>query len=275
MQATTPALPAGLSSGTDTEVFYRQVLDIMNACGIPFLVGGGYAFNCYTGFNRQTKDMDVFIRRPDYERIAEMLSHAGYDAELTYPHWLAKIRFDDAFIDLIFSSGNGVASVDDAWFEHAEEAEVAGVRVKLCPVEEIIWSKAFVMERERFDGADIVHLIRARGPQLDWARLLHRFGPHWRVLLSHLILFGFVYPDQRNLVPAHVMTDLLERLRLETGAPPPTHGICQGTLLSREQYLNDIEQQGLQDGRVVPFGYMTQKETGLWKEGIPDERKES
>jgi hypothetical protein len=28
--------------------------------------------------------------------------------------------------------------------------------VKLMPVEESIWTKAFIMERERFDGADIV-----------------------------------------------------------------------------------------------------------------------
>ena len=32
--------------------------------------------------------------------------------------------------------------------------------VKLCPPEEIIWSKSFIMERERFDGADINHLLR-------------------------------------------------------------------------------------------------------------------
>jgi hypothetical protein len=29
-----------------------------------------------------------------------------------------------------------------------------------------------------------------------------RFGDHWRVLFSHIILFGFVYPDKRQNVPA-------------------------------------------------------------------------
>jgi hypothetical protein len=28
-------------------------------------------------------------------------------------------------------------------------------------VEEMVWQKAFIMERERFDGADVVHLIQA------------------------------------------------------------------------------------------------------------------
>lgn len=29
---------------------------------------------------------------------------------------------------------------------------------------------------------------------LDWSRLARRFGQHWRVLPSHLILFGCIYP---------------------------------------------------------------------------------
>jgi len=52
--------------------------------------------------------------------------------------------------------------------------------VGLTPVEEMLWSKAFVMERHRYDGADIAHLIRARGEHFDWNRLLQRFGPTGR-----------------------------------------------------------------------------------------------
>jgi hypothetical protein len=53
----------------------------------------------------------------------------------------------------------------------------------------LIWQKAYVMERERFDGADIVHLLASCAPGIDWKRLMERFGPDWRVLMSHLILF--------------------------------------------------------------------------------------
>jgi len=42
----------------------------------------------------------------------------------------------------------------------------------------MIWSKAFIMERDRYDGADIAHIIRTCGKGLDWSRLLHRFGSH-------------------------------------------------------------------------------------------------
>ncbi|MDC8448805.1 MAG: hypothetical protein LV473_10645 [Nitrospira sp.] len=47
---------------------------------------------------------------------------------------------------------------------------------------------------ERYDGADIAHLLHVRSEKLDWGWLLWRFDRQWRVLLSHLVLFGFVYP---------------------------------------------------------------------------------
>lgn len=256
--------------GQGTAAFYRHVLDTLNASPCPFLVGGAYAFNHYTGISRHTKDLDVFIRQQDYACVSDALRQIGYETELTFPHWLAKARLGEDYIDLIFSSGNGVASVDDDWFDHASETEILGVQVKICPIEEMIWSKSFIMERERFDGADIAHLLRARGDQLDWQRMLRRFGQHWRVLLSHCILFGFAYPDHRELVPVWVMDELIERLRHETHSPPDSQKVCQGTLLSREQYLADVEQWGYRDARLVPLGNMTARDTAHWTEAIKD-----
>jgi len=265
---------AELTSSTNGEIdpstlaFYRRVLEALNASGIPFLVGGAYAFNQYTAIVRNTKDLDIFIQREDYPRVSQALLAAGYKTEMTYPHWLGKIRSNGDLIDLIFSSGNGVAEVDAAWFDHAIEAQVLELPVKLCPAEEMFWSKAFIMERERYDGADIVHLIRARGGQLDWQRLLDRFGPHWRILLSHVVMFGFVYPAQRELVPTWVVDELLERLRQEMRTSPPKDNVCLGPLLSREQYLTDIGEWGYHDARVAPRGNMTENETAVWTEAI-------
>ncbi len=275
MRDSTPASLCGDDLHPETAAFYRHVLQTLKLSSVPFLVGGAYAFNQYTGINRHTKDLDIFIRRHDFDRTGNVLREAGYDTELTYPHWLGKAHSGDTFIDLIFSSGNGVAEVDDAWFEHAGEAQVMGVHTAICPVEEMIWSKAFVMERERFDGADIMHLLRARGGQLDWRRLMRRFDPHWRILLSHLVLFGFIYPSHRDLVPASVMDELLDRLRHETHSAPPRHDICLGTLLSREQYLSDIEQQGQIDARIEPLGNMTEKDIVKWTQAIPGKRNET
>src|SRR5205823_5429547 len=118
------------------------------------------------------------------------------------------------------------------------------------------WQKSFVQERERFDGADIAHLILARGHDLDWSRLLTRFGPHWRVLLGQLVLFGFVYPSEHGRVPAWVMNDLLTRLQAEVGGGAAPGRVCNGALLSREQYLIDVHRWGYADPRERPEGNM-------------------
>ena len=98
--------------------------------------------------------------------------------------------------------------------------------MKLCPPEEMIWSKAMIMERERYDGADVAHLFRHCSGLLNWERLVRRFGGNWRVLLSHLILFGFIYPGERALIPAAVMRELLNRLLAELDVPRRATARC-------------------------------------------------
>lgn len=252
--------------GDAVSAFYVDVLTRLEAAQIPFLVGGAFACARYSNIDRETKDLDIFLRSSEMPPALALLEHAGYRTELPFPHWLGKVRWNESFMDLIYSSGNGLARVDDLWFEHAVEEEVLGVPVRLCPPEEMIWSKAFIQERERFDGADVMHLFRELGPTLDWPRLLTRFGDHWPVLFSHVVLFRFVYPDRRDQVPAWVVEELARRFdaqRLE-----PDCRICNGTLLSREQYLYDIERRGYEDARLVPHGAMTPAETEIWTAAI-------
>jgi len=251
--------------------FYQSAVRYMQEGSIPFLVGGAYSFARYTGLERHTKDFDIFVRPADCQRVLRTLSGAGYGVELTFPHWLGKAYSGDNCIDVIFGSGNGIARVDDGWFEHAVQGRVFDMDVLLCPVEETIWSKAFVMERERFDGADIAHLIRGSGREIDWQRLLDRFGPHWRVLLSHLLMFGFIYPGERDVVADWVLEELTGRLRTETTTPPPPERICQGTILSRAQYLVDIEDWGYADARVV-HGLMEEADIVRWTDAIATEQ---
>jgi len=164
-----------------------------------------------------------------------------------------------------------VAPVDDRWFEHAVAGQVLGMPARLVPPEEMIWQKTFVQERERYDGADVAHLLRAAGRDLDWPRLVSRFGPHWRLLLAQLVLFGFVYPSERDRVPGWVMNDLTARLQAEVLAPPPEDRVCQGTLLSREQYLIDIERWGYADPRERPEGNMTPGDIDRWTRAIVEQ----
>jgi hypothetical protein len=266
-------VPHESALASDTCTFYCQALVALQAAQVPFLVGGAYAFAYYTGITRHTKDFDIFVHPHDYDRAGAVLHAAGFHTELTFPHWLGKALCQGDCIDVIFSSGNGVARVDAAWFTHAVTSEVFGIPVQLCPPEEMLWSKGYIMERERYDGADMVHLLRACSASLDWPRLLARFGPHWRVLLSHLILFGFVYPAEQARLPTWVMQDLLQRVDSEIHEAPAADQVCQGTLLSRAQYLVDIAAWGYHDARLVPTGYMTAADIAHWTAAIAGEEK--
>ncbi len=260
-------MPATLEPSTID--FYRRSLRALGGSGVEFLLGGAYAFRCCTGIERHTKDLDVFVRPRDVDRALAALGAASERTERTFPHWLAKAYdAEGACIDVIYRSGNAVSEVDDAWFAHALDDRAFDVAVKVCPPEEVIWSKAFVQERERFDGADIAHILRAAGDRLDWRRLLDRFGPNWRVLLAHVTLFGFIYPGERGKVPAWVVEDLSGRLRAEVGPDPGAGKLCRGPILSRSQYLIDTEEWGYRDARLQPDGRMTPEELAIWTAGI-------
>ena len=253
-----------------TADFYRRALRVLTDAELPFLVGGAFAHACFTGIRRCTKDLDLFIRRSDYERAAGLLQAQGWRTDMPYPHWLAKVWCGEDFIDLIFNSGNGVTPVDDRWFDDNAQAEILGVPVRVSNMEDGLLSKAFIMERERFDGADVAHTIQANAERIDWRKLVDRFGDNWRVLLAHLTMFGFIYPGERDRIPAWVMQHLGDRLARETRHPPREDlHVCAGTLLSREQYLHDVENLGYLDGRLTASSTMTPEDVRTWTEAIP------
>lgn len=253
----------------ETADFYRRMLHVLHEAEVPFLVGGAHAFACYTGIVRDTKDLDLFVRPKDVDRTLEALAEAGCRTAVRYPHWLARAQIEGNYIDVIYRSGNGVSEVDDSWIEAGVEHEILGVPVRLCAPEEIIWSKAYVMERERYDGADVAHLLLCCADEMDWSRLIERFAEHGRLLLSYLILFQFIYPSEQGRIPRGVMQRLLRRLEDE----PSAERVCRGTLISRAQYRVDVERWGYDDARLPPHGQMTDDQIAYWTDAIEKENR--
>jgi hypothetical protein len=245
--------------------FYRSVIDTLRDARVPFLVGGAFALTRHSVVRRATKDLDIFIRREDWPAVARALRDRHIYARLLFPHWLGKALNGRHTVDMIFASGNGQLPVTDAWFSRAVPARVLGRDVGLCAPEDMIVSKAFVMERERFDGADVMHLLLAQARTLDWNALCHNFHGHERVLLAYLVLFEYVYPHDAHLIPRRV----IRRLLAARNAPLlPAPKLCRGTLISREQYLVDIRELGYADARLPPFGRMSPRERAIWTRAI-------
>jgi hypothetical protein len=234
---------------------YRRALMALRESGIPYLIGGAYALGLHTQIHRETKDLDLFTLPRHCPEMLRLFADLGYPSRMVARHWLGKVTWEDAVIDIITGFRNGVNQVEESWFEHAHDAVLFDTPVRILAPEEMIWSKAFVMERDRYDGADIVHLIRSHATDMDWPRLLQRFGPHWLLLMNHLLTFSFVYPADRSRIPDWLVRELSDRWQRQDHSSGLD--VCQGTLLSHTQYIHDLDRLGLLDARLKPLGTLT------------------
>jgi hypothetical protein len=236
-----------LSTNTESEAFYAESLDLLAASGIPFLLGGSFALRAYTGLRRRTKDLDVFCKPGDYPRILTYFQARGFAIEVEDERWIAKIKRGDHFVDVIFNSTSSLAPVTDQWLAGARAIQVGERTIPILSPTEFVWSKVFIQDRNRYDGADIAHLLLKQCEEIEWRRLMSYLDQYWEVLLIHLINFGFIYPTERKRVPQWLMDELAERLATNAKLPVPTTKICRGRLFSRSDYLVDIKEWGFAD----------------------------
>ena len=253
----------------DAEKFYCQILRVLRKHEVGFLVGGSHAASHYTGRTPHTKDLDIFLPPSQVDRALEALECGGFETENSYRFWIAKAFQGDNFVDLIFRAASGLWEIEEEWLEHGTETELWGVPVAVCGVEELIWTKAALMDRTRYDGNDVLHLIQAKAHELDWDRLRNLAGENWRLLLSHLTLFGYVYPDLIPLVPKHLLAEMSLRLLSERAeAAGDEEPLCRVTLISNSQYQIDVEELGYKDARLLPWGRFTEEELQPWIDAV-------
>jgi hypothetical protein len=231
----------------ETARFYQHTLEILQHAGVPHMLAGAHALAQYTGIARHTKDLDVFVRPADRDRALKALADAGYEIEIRFPFWIAKAKYGDAFVDLIYRSPNGIGVVTEEWLARANTCRLLGLQVAVAAPEEILFCKIFILNNDRNDLADVMHLFHSYAERLDWERVLQLCDPYYRVLLSHMILFGFVYPSEKQRLPPQVLKRLTKRLLAEEDSNEKT---CNGSLLSHSQYKVDIQRRGFRDGRL-------------------------
>lgn len=223
---------------------FVEVLSLLNSRRIPFAVSGAFALHQHTGIWRDTKDLDLFLAQREVPCALAALSAAGFKTEAADPVWLFKAHRGSYFVDLITGMSNAALTVGHDWIERAGEADILGVRVKVLAAEELIASKLFVTRRERFDGADIVHVIHGTAGKLDWNRILGLLGEHWMVLLWTLVLYQYVYPAHPQFVPRALWTELLSRLGNELDHPNP-RAVFRGSLIDDKMFAIDVAEWGM------------------------------
>jgi nucleotidyltransferase DUF2204 len=226
--------------------FYREVLQLLNRHGIPYAVSGAFALQQHTGIWRVTKDLDVFLTAVAVPKALTVLAEAGFRCEIPDPVWLAKAHRGDFFVDLITGMSNAALFVTDEWIQRSRPAVVVDVSTRVLAPEELLASKLFVTRRERFDGADIAHVIYGTPGELDWYRVLTIIGEHWEILFSAIVMFRYIYPAKTHFVPAHIWKELITRFQKEIDNPDPAARF-RGSLIDEKMFAIDVHEWQLDD----------------------------
>ena len=141
---------------------------------------------------------------------------------------------------------NAVITVEPSWIQNARPALVLDVRARVLAAEELLVSKLFVIRRERFDGADICHIIYASQGNLNWDRIFELVKEHWEILLFALVLYRYVYPAYSHYVPAWVWQRLMVCFSAELSSRNPSAPF-RGSLVDDKMFAIDVKEWGMAD----------------------------
>jgi hypothetical protein len=199
---------------------YCLAIKALRKEGIPFMLGGGFALATFTGRWRDTKDIDFYIHPRDRDRAAKALIEAGFkDYFETRPYdrkWIYRSTRSGVIVDVIWAMANQRAQVDNLWFKRASSIAVRGETLKVLPMEEFMWCKLYIMQRDHCDWTDVFNLLYAVGERLDWNHLIERLEEDLPLLKGLLLVYAWLCPcAARQLRPA-----LWRRLGL-----PPAGGV--------------------------------------------------
>ncbi len=228
----------------EQQLLFREILELFERERTPYAVAGAFALQEHTGICRDTKDLDLFLTAEDAVRALELLRRERFESEVCDPVWLFKAHRDGFFVDLITGMSNATIVVDQSWIHRSKPATVHGVKTRVLAAEELLASKLFVTRRERFDGADIAHVIYGTRGKLDWQRILQLAGDNWEMVFWSLVLFRYVYPAQTHFVPMDVWCDLLNRFQNALNHPDP-NAPFRGSLIDDKMFAIDLNEWGL------------------------------
>ncbi len=192
---------------------FGAAIRTLRLSNVPFLIAGGLALYHYTGFWRETKDLDLLILPEDRDLATAAFTAAGFpdfhDEEPYDREWIFRSRQDEVIVDLIWRMANKTDEVYRAWFDRATPGRLAGEEVQVVSAADLCWLKLFVLQEKRCDWPHILNIIRGTRGNLDWSHLLSEAGQHWRLLCAVTDLFDWLCPSERNFIPES------SRLRLQ------------------------------------------------------------
>jgi predicted nucleotidyltransferase len=151
------------------EETYLEVLHdcvrVMAASGLPHAFMGGLASTIY-GRERNTHDLDLFVRPEDAGRTLEVLAAGGYRTEKSNPDWIYKAEKEGLLVDVIYRGTDG-AEFDQEMERHLRRVEFAGIVIPIVSPEDLLTLKlAAFREDTARQWYDCLAVLEAQ--QIDW-----------------------------------------------------------------------------------------------------------
>jgi hypothetical protein len=191
--------------------FYDDVLSVARTSGHPFAIGGAMAWATYTGYYRNTKDLDLYVPPDLKQNFIDGVTRAGavdYYNTLAYDRgWIYRSYRDDCIADLIWSMANYVRPIDEDYFTKGAQLKLRGYTYQVLPAEELILNKLYILNRGRCDWFDIFNVIYCTDAKLDWARMIRKLEDDKVLLAGLLNVFCWLCPARVPMFPDNLWSN--------------------------------------------------------------------
>jgi hypothetical protein len=184
---------------------YWRVMKEALQRNISFAIGGGHAAMAYAGTWRDSKDVDLYVKPADRDRMIALLNDLGledYYNQKPYDRaWIFRACSTDTIVDVMWAMANQRAQVDDLWLS-GPEVQIEGERIRVLPPEEMLWSKLYVLQNDRCDWPDALNVLNSTGATLNWRHMLDRLADDAPLLGALLVIFRWLCPAKARELPA-------------------------------------------------------------------------
>jgi hypothetical protein len=195
------------------------VLAIMGAQPNPFVISGAIGLSLQLG-RLIDGDLEICMHAEDMPAALEGVTAAGLRIDRDEGNRKARIVFGKHRVLLRSALPRPLVGIyDEAWFARSRRTRFLGIRVRVAPAEEILWLRMVLPSAASLADPLVAQMLLARGPDLDWMRLMARMVGQEALLLAHIFLFWHQYPESaRHVVPNWLIDRLRDRAdRLEDG----------------------------------------------------------
>jgi hypothetical protein len=167
----------------------KRVAQILRDADIDFALGGGLSAWVHGGPPTEN-DVDILICEQDVDRALAALEAAGLETARPPEGWLVKAWDDGILVDLMFEPSGVV--VDHEFLERCEVHNVAAVRMRVMPLDDLLVGKLLALTEHHLDFAPILEHARALREQIDWVHVASRtqHSPFARAFLFMIAELG-------------------------------------------------------------------------------------